>query len=374
VARAYEATDAFENYVTPLPSLSVPAPSEFTLTLNGLGTDFIRRLRPGNPVASLGEFIIELRDLPQLPRFLQARAKNFRDLGKEYLNVEFGWLPFVKDLRKIAELQTTLRDRLNRLIANNGIRIKRRSKHEFRSVGREILAQGQLSRPFGDLSDEDLGGDHQLEGFQSMGPVPFGYFDEFMQGDCNYTLSSEHVTESWFVGSYYYYVPDIGSDEWTAKAIAELYGVAPHPAVIYRTYPWTWLADWFLNVGDIVSNLSSNAVDSEAMGDGYVMHKDSSFLRVKTTPRWDPFSYNHIGFPSGYIIVPGGVSDCSYSNIRVSRMRSQASPFGMGLRPGEFTTRQGAILLALGTSAKRKPRRPLFTSPGVGIPGGGYFY
>jgi hypothetical protein len=110
------------------------------------------------------------------------------------------------------------------------------------------------------------------------------------------------------------------------------------------------------------------------MGGGYVMHKDSNFLRVTATPRWEDFEYGHIGFDSGHIIVPGGSSVCNYSNIRVSRMRSQASPFGMGLRPGEFTTRQHAILLALGTSAKRKPRRPLFTSPGVGIPGGGNYY
>jgi hypothetical protein len=222
----------------------------------------VRRFRPGNPVASLGEFILELRDLPRLPLFLRSRAKTFQDLGSEYLNVEFGWVPFVNDLIKLQKLQFTLRDRLNKLIANNGIRIKRRSKHEFRHVGGEVVVEGSLSRPFGDLSDPVIGGDSNLDGYQVMGPVPLGFFDEFMQGGCDYKMSLEHVTESWFVGTYYYYVPDIGSDEWTSRAIAELYGAGPHPATIYRTYPWTWLADWFLNVGDIVSNLSSNAVDS----------------------------------------------------------------------------------------------------------------
>jgi hypothetical protein len=363
VARSYVADDAFSTYKVELPDVVVPATGDFTFTLNGLGTSFIRRFRPGNPVANLGEFIIELRDLPQLPRFLSQRAKHFRDLGSEYLNVEFGWKPFIADLRKVTELQRTLKDRLNKLIQGNGIRVKRRSKHETRSVSSVADIDGRLNRPFGELADPAIGGDSGLSGYLVMGPVPFGYFDPFMQGDCIYHAKVEHTTESWFVGTYHYYVQDIGSDRWTERAIAELYGLAPHPEVIYRTYPWTWLADWFFNVGDIVSNLSSNAVDSEALGGGFVMMKDLYSFTIDAYPTWDTFSWDPFG-TNEFCVIPAGEAHCHYSHIVLNKHRRQASPFGFGLRPNDLTVRQDAILLALATSRRVQSGRFLSRIPG----------
>lgn len=357
VARAFVAEDSTSTYDTPLPTLEVPSYSDYVLTLNGLGTDFVRRFRPGNPVANLGEFIVELRDLPRLPRFLQAQAKRFVDLGSEYLNVEFGWKPFVRDLIKVQRLQATIEDRLRKLVQDNGIYIKRRSKHDFRTISGPAEIKGVLNRPFGELADPAIGGDPALSGFISMGPVPFGYFDPFMSGDCKYTAVTKHETESWFVGTYVYYVPDIGSDRWTRQAISELYGLQPHPEVIYRTYPWTWLSDWFFNVGDIVSNLTSNSVDSEAMGGGFVMHKDVLSYAITTDIQWDGYHHAEGSSFNEEAIIPPGASLCSYSNIRVNKLRQQASPFGFGLRPGDFTNRQAAILLALGISSKRNPTR-----------------
>jgi hypothetical protein len=353
IARGFVASDAFSTYEEALPSPTVPDTNDWTLTLNGLGTDFVRRFRPGNPVANLGEFIIELRDLPRLPLLLRSKAKRFSDLGSEYLNVEFGWKPFVADLLRLQNLQFTIFDRLQKLIKDNGIRVKRRSRHEFRTLSSGITSRGSLEKPFGLYNLDGNFLDPPYDTLRALGPVPFGFFDAFMTGENLFTVSAEHVTESWYVGTYYYYVPDIGSQQWTGKAIAELYGVSPHPAVIYRTYPWTWLADWFFNIGDILSNLSSNAVDSEALGGGYVMHKSFEALRVDSTIRWDDFDFNS-AFPASneFAFITGGQCFVTYSHIRVNKLRSQASPFGFGLRPGEFTTRQEAILLALAASRK----------------------
>jgi hypothetical protein len=157
-----------------LPDPEVPSVEDFTLLLNDQGTDFIRKYRPGNPVVNLGQFFGELHQLPRLPIFLKSRTKHFSDLGSEYLNVEFGWKPFVKDLIAAYKLQQTISARLERLRRDNGLAIRKRSKHR----GTEVLTDSDgdtLTKPFGDLSDLAIGGSDKLEGYHVLGPFPYWF-------------------------------------------------------------------------------------------------------------------------------------------------------------------------------------------------------
>jgi hypothetical protein len=344
-----------------LPGVDLPDPIEpdyadYVLSLNALGTSYIRRYRPGNPVANLGQWYGELHDLPRLPIFLKERTKHFRDLGSEYLNIEFGWKPFVKDLIQVYRTQQTIKDRLEKLIRDNGLKVKRRSKRDTDSVS-SVLGEGNLTQPFGRLDDFSIGGlpYTELEGLKVQGPYGTGYPDEAVSGSCPFRVETGTDTVTWFVGTFRYYVPDIGSDRWTEKAKANLFGLTPTPSVLYELYPWSWLVDWFSNVGDIVSNLSANPVDNEFLTDAYVMQTIVERLRVTADPSWDASSFYAPNYGAN-LSISAGSDHLDYSLLKVNKLRRQASPFGFGLKSLDFSLRQLAILAALGISQGRMPK------------------
>jgi hypothetical protein len=325
--------------------------SDSVLQLNADGTEFIRRNRPGNPVSSLGQFVIELRQIPTLPLFLKSQTKRFSDLGSEYLNVEFGWKPFLKDLKDFFYFQQKLASRLKLLKARNGLQTRRRSKKVV-TGDPVVICEGSLSRPFGDLSDPLIGGNELMSGFHLLGPFGGSVTYPGQVGQADYSYAKLETTTVWQCGTFYYYVPDIGSDRWTESAKKVLLGIEPTPSLLYQVIPWSWLLDWFSNVGDVVSNLSNNAVENELLTNCFAMELREEEHYVEVSCHWDESNQSE-GLNSDFYLPPGDAS-LSYKRSLVNKMRQQATPFGFGLKREEFTPRQLAILAALLVS-KSKP-------------------
>jgi hypothetical protein len=154
------------------------------------------------------------------------------------------------------------------------------------------------------------------------------------------------VTKSYFTGAFRIYSSELQwLDTYLAGIEAEantLLGTRLDPEVLWNLQPWTWLADYFVNFGDVLSNISAFTSDGVVMKYGYIMREQEIrkeiffprgvWRRTGTstwTPATDPFS----------------VTLTSHSKTRV-----KASPFGFGLNPESFTEGQWAILLALGLS------------------------
>jgi hypothetical protein len=333
----------FPDWTPPLPDVVEPSIGDFVFELNSSGTKFISGYRPGNPVMQLGTFVGELRDIPRIPLTLHKRGKFFSELGSEYLNVEFGWKPFLNDLVGMYKLQQTIKSRLERLVRDNGLSIRKRSKKRV-TTDLVTLCQGILSTPWGSLGDPSTGGNTLLDGYNLCGPFGVGnYFGTVGQADYRYDIRT--ITTDWEIGTFKYYVPDIGSDQWTARAIGALFGAKPTPSSLWQIMPWSWLIDWFSNVGDILSNLSSNAVDNETLTNCFAMKTVNKSHIVTVSNSWD----GQTG--SGYN-YPAGSGNPVYSRLELTKMRQQASPFGFGLSWPDFTPRQLAILAALAVSRK----------------------
>ncbi len=351
--RYYSEEPVDDYFTSEIPKPVVPLYEDRVLGLNALGTQYIQRFRPGNPLGPLGQFLGELRELPRIPTFLKNRAKHFRDLGSEYLNVEFGWKPFIADLVRLYRVQREIRGELDKLIVNNGLRIKRRSKRDVVSVGDD---HEYAFRPFPFGGVASVVPWEGYEDLQLMGPFASA-MDSQISGFSSFDFWTEDVVESWFVGTFSYYVPDIGSDRWTEKAVATLYGANQIPKTIYDLYPWTWLVDWFSNVGQILSNLASNAVDSEVMENCHVMQTRTLERRVKVHLEWDLYEPEIGGLP--FLSIPPGSDGLEYSFIQKEKLRQKASPFGFGVPESSFTARQWAIFAALLFSRKRPTTRSI---------------
>lgn len=313
--------------------------------LNNWGTTGIKRSRPGNPTSSLGQFLVELRDIPRLPSTLYQELPRFRSLGSEYLNVVFGWLPFVSDVRKMYRTYRKLDKLLAQIRRDNGKFIRRKRIVE-KSFSRSVVSEGSLTVPWGDLSDLSIGGSSYL-----TAPLHVcGYFGPYMYnlypipvGSCDYRISRSSSTYAYYSGAFRYYIPDLGDSEWTHRATRALFGDNLTPELLWEVLPWSWLIDWFTNVGDIISNYSSNAVDNETLDSSFVMATVEETLVVEVTPTW-------LGWFDNY---PSGHENLTYSEKSTVKLREVASPFGFGISYDSLSTYQKGILAALAISRQR---------------------
>jgi hypothetical protein len=296
-----------------------------------------RRTRPGNPVANVSTFIGEAREfVPNLPRRLynavgsllarkQAakRQGGFSGLGDAWLNVHFGWIPLLSDIRKMYELHQTLDKRLAQIVRDNGNGIRRQT----------TLRDSTTTTVEIDTSTTSIFGGW----WQSVPGLS--------TGSSRFVRSTTVTDKIWYSARYRYYIPDIGSSEWTKKATRALYGVNVTPEVVWNLLPWSWLIDWFTNIGDIVSNASSNAVDNLTADYAYVMRTQ------ETVTNYEGWSVvNGTGTPASSTYIPAGHYSSYGFNRSITKSRSAASPFGFGTTFNGLSSYQLGIVAALGIS------------------------
>lgn len=288
------------------------------LSVLQMGGAAIAATVPTAPVTSLANFLGELyRDgIPDLiGRSIRRQGLTFESLSKEYLNYEFGWKPLVSDLRKFAKLVIKSNDLIKQYERDSGNNIARR--HVFPPI---VTTSISSTTPWAVTP-----------------PLRTATFASGLyQGPL--TKTSVSTTEFWFSGTYSYFL-NFGDDsrsrfEHSVSIAEKLLGFEITPEVVWNLAPWTWLVDWFVNIGDVFTNASAFLKDGLIMRRGYIMSRKSSV---------DTYTLDNIAFGIG-----GKVGRMSQSFGTVSKIRHRAYPFGFGLVPGVFTPRQWAILAALG--------------------------
>lgn len=286
--------------------------------LQGLGSTAISRCSPLKSQAQLGTALGELKDgFPRLigAAFLKKESKFFRDLGSEYLNVEFGWKPFINDLISSVKALGKASAILSQLARDSGKPVRRGYEFPLEKTVTSDPGQTDYGRP------SSIGAFYTSPG-----------------------LSFKTVTNSrrvWFSGEFMYHLP-AGSDfpskarRWQTQA-HRLIGLRLDPELLWNLAPWTWLADWFGNVGDVVSNSSAYLFDGLVMKYGYIME------HVSEVSQYDTIG---IKFSNGTTASPRATF------LRETKRRIGATPFGFGLDPATFSAWQASILAALGLSRR----------------------
>lgn len=300
----------------------VPRASDTELA--ALGTKAIALTIPTNPNVNLAAAMGELRNdgFAAIPSKAVAHAmlKRYRlagkaaSVGSEYLNVVFGWKPFLSDIK---DLRQSVRDSkiiLDQYVRDSGKPIRRRFTFpSMKSTTITTLGAGSIRPAF----------------------APFWYSDS---SSVLVKQRDEHV-RTWFSGCYTYFL-DPGEVAQGKLIRAEqlankLYGTRVNPEVIWELAPWSWAVDWAVNIGDILTNVSALQRDSLVIRWAYVMREH----RITDT-------YTLFG-PTFKTGMRGPYSQ-SFTTVRKRRLK--ATPYGFGLTFDGFTTQQLAILAALGIS------------------------
>jgi len=309
--------------------------SQNDIRLNG--TKAINQAIPTKSAASLAQFLGELREgLPSLIglNLLKGRG-SANSIGSEYLNYQFGLVPLFNDLKKFAKA------------AQQSSKIIKQYERDSGRVVRRKRGLGGLS-----LNTHNETKLAQWENVGQPGQVS-GWYPEFwdrFRSDGGKTESSvtmiQHTTRrAWFSGAFSYYLNDgddvIARFERYEQLANKLLGSRLTLETVYQLTPWSWLLDWFVDLGDIISSASAFANDRLVLRYGYLM--------VNTVSR-NQFTGN-VQLPSGQVIHPA----TEYKTERKERFR--ATPYGFAVDTSSFSDGQCAILGALGmTKAPRSLR------------------
>jgi len=285
------------------------------------GTHAISQTIPTNPLSGMGQALGELKD--GLPRLLDIKnwreqAKHFRSLarkgGSEYLNVQFGWLPFVKDIRDFAKVTRNSSQLMDQLDRDSGKRVRRRFYFPD-ETSTTVLRPGTS---YGDP------------------PLHIGMYSS--PGQLQITNVKE--TKKWFSGCYTYYLPSMETKMGVIRrgeAYAnKLYGLRLTPDLLWKLAPWSWAADWIGTTGDVIHNWSAFQNDGLVMPYAYVMET------VKSTTTYEV---------PGLAFYDAGPVTAKQSITTIVKNRFVGTPYGFGLKPDvDFSPRQWAIIGALGLS------------------------
>lgn len=291
--------------------------------LDAQGTTAIARSQPLRPETHYLTFARELlKDgLPRLTgSFFRKEGFNARSAGNEYLNLEFGLLPTLRDLTRLFETMNKADQILIQMSRDSGRVVRRRYTFPDDTVTTSWVVNAQLPLPT--LVTP-------LYGASPHRPLH---------------VQDTITRKRWFSGAFEYRIPNVysrdlrTSAQGAASELNRLYGVRSLATTAWNVIPFSWAVDWFANVGDTIANLEAFSNDGLVMRYGYMM---------ETTTHRRTYRIDDVAYASGQ--RRSYVQDFE----KVTKVRRRASPFGFGLTWDGFSTRQLAIMAALGVTRGR---------------------
>lgn len=216
----------YENYNFAYNSTYVNAPTLLSTDVNYWKTKALANLNPYRPKVDLPLLIWELQDLPRMLRdagFLLSgqikRLMKANDPGSLYLAFQFGWAPLVSDLLKMFDFVDSIEQRKEYLLnLEKGHRVKR------------TLTSGPVLETT--LSDATLSAPGTGANVLRM------------------SVKHRSTLRVWFTANAKLKDPLPEGSAFNTMSRDLVMGMSLQPERLWDFVPWTWLIDYFVNVGD----------------------------------------------------------------------------------------------------------------------------
>lgn len=275
------------------------------------------RMAPVVSEFSFSAFTGELREgLPKLlPRTLKSSIKDLKGIGDDYLNVQFGWEPLLNDLRNLAQ---------SLLEASYGLYRPfgaiRRNRRNAPIVNRgEVVASNVL--PYNKAGNDNPSA----------------------RVTADLTYRTYQSVERWIEGEFVY-VPKAGFDPSKyMDRLETLMSLDITPSVLWQLTPWSWLVDWFTEIGGALQSAEAATNPRILSTFCYAMEETQTVVRV---------FLRNIKAQGGYVYTGPRSLNTNWHYTRKRRIR--ANPFGYTGSPSQtLSSDKMAILAALGLSRSR---------------------
>lgn len=294
-----------------------PAPLQSDML--GWGVKAWNRYKPTSRKGALAQAIVELRDFhgmieaANLAKIFRDRHKGFlHHAGNQYLNYQFGWVPFLSDVRDLIKNAHNLQKNIDQLARDNGKWIRRRGTiHRTISSSNTITSGSFYSQP-------------------SMVSYCYG-------GPETHMITHSEQVRYWFSAKFRYYIEPPSAGRLGQFMEAEhinriLYGTDISPSLLWELIPYSWLVDWFSSAGAAYANLFEDPADNLVAEYAYVMHSHTvSDLHQVFGKTANGQSY---------------IAEQEY--LTEVKARTAASPYGFYAIQPDLTSKQISIMTALG--------------------------
>ncbi|UJQ85762.1 MAG: putative maturation protein [Tuwendivirus faecivivens] len=214
------------------------------------------RTNPSRASVGIPVALAELRDIPRTLRMSKdSRLTGFA--SKENLRIQFGWMPLISDVCKLLSFASTVEKRsemIRRMIANGGLRRKVNLYHD-------VVVE----------KDSDL--------FLNSGAA-------MVQHASSEKITTRNVwgTTRWVPSTYLAGMDDRDRANYIRRTVLGL-TASQQFANAWNAVPWTWLIDWFANVGDLLE--ASNNSIAHTSGSACIMeHTHTRVVYTATTGGW----------------------------------------------------------------------------------------
>lgn len=305
-----------------------PASASSDAELDKLGATAIARCEPTNPIVDASTFLGELlKDgLPALVGSSVWKSKTDsarKKAADEYLNVQFGWMPIVRDVTKFGEAVRHAEKVMTQYERDAGKVVRRR--YNFPTTRTELEEQVYLN---------------------SLMEINGGVSNVFVDDSPRGRVMRKKVTtrRQWFSGAFTYYLPRGYDSREEMANIAlraeKLFGVSLTPETLWNIAPWSWAVDWFSNTGDVINNINAFGSGGLIMPYGYICEH--------TVTEWTYTTDARSIIKKGYRVDPPP----PLCFVTETKKRRQANPYGFGVSWDSLSGFQASILGALGISRR----------------------
>jgi len=207
------------------------------------------KFSPLKPRVDMGQTLAEIREVPAM---LKTTARYFLDIwtrkggfmsrripwystgrnhASMWLNVNFGWLPFLGTIRDFYKTTENVTSIIQRLRDHNGLWEKRGG----------IVEKIESREPYAAKTSATTAWVYPVLN-NALG-VRSGKSDAYVQ-------ISQIVK---FSARYKYYIPELlPNGKWPVALIARLYGLELSPRLVWDLIPYSWLVDWCFHLGNII--------------------------------------------------------------------------------------------------------------------------
>jgi hypothetical protein len=295
------------------------------------------------PKIEMGGLAVALAEIRDVPHMLKTTAKGFSDAWRylykanprirdmavmpkkaadHFVNHNFGYVPFIKDLSNLCDNIIKLDRRIDHLMKDNG------DWHRRKAI---LVNNSDTVKVYSDSS-----------WYLGVYPTNTQYLQSCMTGPPSIEVWRNKWSYAEGVGRFRYYQPYLDERSPESEGMLgalrrqlALHGARLTPANIYRATPWTWLIDWVTDSGHVVNAINDFAVDGLVAKYLYLIHH-----QILT------YSYKQI---TPFNAASGGVQTLQWDRIIDVKQRKEAeSPFGFGVHWDNLSPKQVAILAALG--------------------------
>jgi hypothetical protein len=334
--------------------------------LRTLGTSFVDSTNPiQSQVNLLSEIAEAISSGALLPEMIgkqiigsvinpKKRSALIRSIGGEYLNFIFGFKPLADDIAKVGVLIDTVNGIVNQWIKDNATIVRRRRR--VVSLPKNIL-DAEFDIPYGSLSGTQYGFlpakngqvDPTVVGFNWDSPTnrlllaAKGFMVARVSSEITFSAGFEYDLTKLALPTGGSSAAEILHSSVLRKELEAIaFGLDPAsiPRALYDATPFSWLLDWFVNIGEFFDNFRGLQSRGVQLKWGYITETVKRDCFFEYAVRWQP---------TGAICLTSN----GFSAQKAIR-RIRATPFGFGTTFGALTSSQVDILAAL--AAAKSPK------------------